>query len=56
LRHKNAQIARTERLLLTVPDSQKRAFEMMLEEAYLHQKEIQIELSELFRLLNENKN
>ena len=56
LRHKNAQIARTERLLLTVPTSQKPAFETMLEEAYLHQKEIQLELSELFKLLNERKN
>jgi CheY-like chemotaxis protein len=56
LRHKNAQIVRTERLLLTVPASQKPAFEMMLEEAYLHQKEIQLELGELFKLLNESKN
>jgi CheY-like chemotaxis protein len=56
LRHKNAQIVRTERLLLTVPASQKPAFKMMLEEAYLHQKEIQLELSELFKLLNESRN
>jgi CheY-like chemotaxis protein len=56
LRHKNAQISRTERLLLTVPASQKPAFETMLEEAYMHQKEIQLELSELFKLLNEQYN
>ena len=31
LRHKNTQIARTERLLQTLPDEQKPAFESLLE-------------------------
>ena len=54
LRHKNVQITRTERLLETIPAHQKPAFEALLEEAYMHQKEIQLELSELFTILNES--
>jgi DNA-binding response OmpR family regulator len=55
LRHKNVQIARTERLLKTIAETQKPDFESLLEEAYLHQKEIQLELSELFTILKEPK-
>jgi CheY-like chemotaxis protein len=56
LRHKNIQIARTERLLETIAAPQKPAFEALLAEAYMHQKEIQMELSELFTIINESKN
>lgn len=51
LRHKNSQIARTERLLQTLPDEQKPAFEALLKEARGHQKDIQDELDELYVLL-----
>jgi CheY-like chemotaxis protein len=56
LRHKNIQIARTERLLETIAKSQRPDFESLLEEANLHKKEIQLELSDLFTILKEPKN
>lgn len=55
LRHKNAQIARTERLLETLPAEQKPSFEALLAEARVHQREIQNELDDLFRLLEQAK-
>jgi DNA-binding response OmpR family regulator len=51
LRHKSQQITRTERLLETLPDDQKPAFESILKEARSHQLEIQEELDELFKIL-----
>lgn len=56
LRHKNAQIARTERLLKTLPDKQKPAFQALLEEARGHRLDIQTELNELHQILEEFKN
>jgi CheY-like chemotaxis protein len=56
LRHKNTQITRTERLLKTLPDEQKPAFEALLEEARVHRKEIQRELDELYTILDQYKN
>ncbi len=56
LRHKNVQIARTERLLETIAEPQKPDFESLLQEAYMHQKEIQLELSQLVYILKEPKN
>jgi CheY-like chemotaxis protein len=56
LRHKNAQIARTERLLTTLPDKQKPAFQALLEEAQDHRRDIQTELNELHQILEEFKN
>ncbi len=53
LKHKNTQIARTERLLKTLPDEQKPAFEALLTEAKTHRDEIQSELDELIKLLNQ---
>jgi len=53
LRHKNTQIARTERLLQTLPADQKPAFEALLAEARQHQEEIQKELEQLFKILDE---
>jgi DNA-binding response OmpR family regulator len=55
LRHKNMQIARTERLLETIAEPQRPDFESLLEEAHMHQKEIQLELSELYTILKEPK-
>jgi len=53
LRHKINQIKRTERLLETLPEEQKPAFTTLLEEAHLHRTEIQKELDELYRLLDQ---
>jgi CheY-like chemotaxis protein len=51
LRHKNTQIARTERLLQTLPPEQRPAFDALLAEARRHREEIQYELNDLFKLL-----
>jgi CheY-like chemotaxis protein len=55
LKHKNTQIARTERLLRTLPEEQKPAFEALLAEACSHREEIQRELDELHDLLDQYK-
>lgn len=51
LRHKNSQIARTERLLETLPEEQRPAFQTLLAEARGHREEIQRELDDLYRLI-----
>jgi len=53
LRHKNTQINRTERLLPTLPPEQRPAFEGMLQLAYDERENIQKELQEIFRVLEE---
>jgi CheY-like chemotaxis protein len=53
LRHKNAQIARTERLLQTLPAQQKPAFETLLQEARGHKEDIQKELDEIYHILEQ---
>ncbi len=55
LRHKNTQIARTERLLQTLPDEQKPAFETLLKQAVADRDEIQSELDQLYKILTELK-
>jgi CheY-like chemotaxis protein len=55
LRHKNTQITRTERLLKTLPEEQKPAFEALLEEARHHRDSIEIELNDLFEILDQQK-
>jgi CheY-like chemotaxis protein len=55
LRHKNTQITRTERLLKTLPDEQKPAFQALLAEARQHREQIESELNELFDILNQQK-
>jgi CheY-like chemotaxis protein len=55
LRHKSTQIARTERLLDTLPDEQKPAFRSLLNQAIHDRDEIQNELEQLFKLLNQFK-
>jgi CheY-like chemotaxis protein len=53
LRHKIGQIQRTERLLETLPEDQKPAFRALLEEARAHREEINLELDQLYRLLEQ---
>jgi CheY-like chemotaxis protein len=53
LRHKIGQIQRTERLLETLPEDQKPAFRALLEEARAHRDEINLELDQLYRLLEQ---
>ncbi len=54
LQHKLAQISRTEKLLRTLPESQRPAYQALLEEAIRHRDQIQNELQELDRILNQN--
>jgi len=56
LRHKISQIQRTERLLETLPEEQKQAFVSLLEEARGHRSEIQKELDDLYRMLEQYSN
>jgi CheY-like chemotaxis protein len=55
LRHKNTQIARTERLLQSLPEEQKPAFEALLANAVSDRDEIQSELNQLYRILDQYK-
>jgi CheY-like chemotaxis protein len=55
LRHKITQITRTERLLQTLTPEQKPAFEALLLEARTHRDDIQHELDELYKLLDQVK-
>jgi CheY-like chemotaxis protein len=55
LHHKNSQIARTERLLKTLPEEQKPAFEALLEDARKLRAQIEAELNELFAILDEQQ-
>ncbi len=52
LQHKTRQIHRTERLLETLPDDQKPAFQTLLAQAKRDQYEIQTELTELLNRLD----
>lgn len=55
LRHKIAQIARTERLLETLPDDQKPALQVLLQQEISDRDEIQAELNQIYRILDEYK-
>ena len=55
LRHKNTQISRTERLLTTLPDGQRSAFEALLHQAENDREEIQTELNGIYQILDELK-
>lgn len=55
MRHKNTQIARTERLIPTLPLEQRPAFESMLQQAYSDRENIQAELKEIYRAIDELK-
>jgi CheY-like chemotaxis protein len=51
-RHKNTQIARTERLLTTLPEEQKPAFESLLNQARADRDDIQRELDHIYKILD----
>ncbi|MGD2156794.1 MAG: response regulator [Anaerolineales bacterium] len=53
LKHKIAQITRTERLLKTLPEEQQPAITGLLEEAKVHRDDIQRELGEIYQILND---
>jgi CheY-like chemotaxis protein len=55
LRHKNTQIARTERLLTTLPETQRAAFEALLKQTQADRDEIQVELNQIYQILDETK-
>ncbi len=55
LRHKNMQITRTERLIATLPVSQRPAFEALLQQAMRDRDEIQAELNQVYSILEEYK-
>ena len=55
LRHKNTQIARAERLLPTMPPDQKPAFEALLQQSARDRDEIQKELYDIYKTLEELK-
>ena len=53
LRYKSSQIARTERLLQTLPAEQRPAFETLLKQAQSDKDEIQSELDQIYRIIDE---
>ena len=55
LRHKNTQIARAERLLPTLPTDQKPAFESLLKQSMRDRDEIQAELYDIYKTIDELK-
>ncbi len=55
LRYKNTQIARTERLLQTLPPDQRPAFDTLLVQSKRDRDDIQSELDELYRILDQLK-
>jgi CheY-like chemotaxis protein len=56
LAHKNTQIQRTERLLKTLPDHQRPAFESLLKQVVEDRDKIQSELDRLYQTLEELRN
>jgi CheY-like chemotaxis protein len=55
IRHKNTQIARTERLLQTLPAEQKPAFSTLLEQATADRDQIQEELDQLNKIISPHR-
>ncbi|PWH12694.1 MAG: hypothetical protein DDG59_15505 [Anaerolineae bacterium] len=55
LQHKLAQISRTEKLLRTLPEAQRPAYQALLDEAIRHRDEIQAELQQLEHILSQNQ-
>jgi len=56
LRHKNTQIARAERLLTTLPEDQKPAFDALLQQSVRDRDEIQKELLDIYKTIEDLKN
>jgi len=55
LRHKNMQIARAERLITTLPEDQKAAYEALQAQSISDRDEIQAELYQIYKMMDENK-
>ena len=55
LRHKNTLISRTERLLSSLPANQYSAFEALLRQTQAYRQEIQAELNDIYKILDETK-
>jgi CheY-like chemotaxis protein len=55
MRHKSTQITRMERLLETLPATQKPAFQALLDEARDHHSQIQSELDDLYHQLEQHQ-
>jgi CheY-like chemotaxis protein len=55
LRHKNTQIARAERLLPTLPSDQKPAFEALLQQSVRERDDIQAEMHNIYKTIEELK-
>ena len=55
LRHKNTQTARTQRLIPTLPEEQRPAFQTMLQQNLSDIENIRAELDEIYRLIDELK-
>jgi CheY-like chemotaxis protein len=55
LRHKNSQISRAERLLPTLPPDQKPAFESLLQQSMQERDDIQTELQDIYKTIEELK-
>src|SRR5688572_25667663 len=55
LRHKNTQIARAERLLATLPTDQRPAYQALLQQSVRDRDEIQTELYDIYKTLEELK-
>jgi CheY-like chemotaxis protein len=55
MRHKNMQISRTERLLATLPEEQRPAFDALLKQAVSDRDEINRELEQLYHIIDELK-
>jgi CheY-like chemotaxis protein len=55
LRYKNSQIRRTERLLVSLPVDQQSAFEALMNQAVYDRDQIQIELNQLYKIIDELK-
>jgi CheY-like chemotaxis protein len=55
LRHKNTQISRTERLLTTLPETQRPAFDALLKQTQNDRDEIQAELEQIHQILEDTK-
>jgi CheY-like chemotaxis protein len=54
LHYKSTQIARTERLLESLPNAQKTAFQALLDDARKQLHDIELELDQLYRILDQN--
>jgi hypothetical protein len=55
LRHKKTQVARTERLLTSLPEAQRPAFEALLKQTQADRDDIIAELDQIHQILDDRK-